>query len=121
MTISDRDSRSGSSGRSTDAVVVGTLGSCGGLQRAHADQVVRRSGEEKLPIHASPSAMPELAQSADGLHPAEDFFNAFTRPLTDVVAGVPRGASVQRAALLLERDVRRGFEVPQRLDKAPGV
>ena len=57
MTISDRDSRSGSSGRTTDAVVVGTLGSCGGLQRAHADQVVGRRGEEKLPVHAGTSAM----------------------------------------------------------------
>ena len=65
--------------------------------------------------------MTEFAEAADGLHPAEDFFDALAHALTDVVAGVPRRPSVQRAALLLERDVRRGLELPQRLDKAARV
>jgi hypothetical protein len=54
--------KTGSCGRSIDAVIVGALGSCAGLQRAHADQVVRRRGEEKLPIYASAPAVTELAQ-----------------------------------------------------------
>src|SRR5450631_3158756 len=95
--------------------------SCGGFQCAHADQVVRGRGEEKLPIHASPSAMAELAEPPDGLHPTEDFFDAFAQTLTDVVARVPRRASVQGAALLFEGDVRRGVKLPQRLDKAARV
>src|SRR5258708_23584555 len=96
-------------------------GSRGRFQRAHTDQVVCRSGEEKVPIHAIPAAMTELAQPADGFPPAEDFFNTFSRPLTDGVAGMSRRPSVQGAALLLERDVRRGLELPQRLEKAVGV
>jgi hypothetical protein len=44
--------------------------------------------------------MPELAESTDGLHPAEDFFDAFAHTLADVVARVPRGPSVQGATLL---------------------
>src|SRR5438034_9223713 len=121
MTTSVLDSRSGSCRRSTVAVMTGALGSCAGLQRAHADQVVRRRGEEKLPTHTGTSAMPELAESTDRLHPAEDFFDAFATALADVVASVPRGPSVQGATLLLERNVRRGLEVPQRVDKAVRV
>src|ERR1700681_369869 len=121
MTTSVLDSRSGSCRRSTVAVMTGALGSCAGLQRAHADQVIRRRREEKLPIHAGTPAMPELAESTDGLHPAEDFFDAFAHTLADGVARVPRGPSVQRATLLRERDVRRDLEVPQRVDKAARV
>src|SRR6266705_215465 len=121
MTTCVLDSRSGACRRSTVAVMTGALGSCAGFQCAHADQVVRRRGEEKLPIHAAPPAMPELAESTDGLHPAEDFFNAFANALADVVASVPRGPSIRGATLLLERDVRRGLEVPQCVDKAARV
>src|ERR1700738_2702461 len=121
MTTSVLASRSGSCRRSAVAVMTGALRSCAGLQCAHANQVVRRRGEEKLPIHASTPAMPELAESTDGLHPAEDFFDAFAPALADVVACVPRGPSVQGATLLLEREVRGGLEVPQRVDKAARV
>src|SRR5260370_41536940 len=88
--------------KSIGAAMVGALGSCGGGQRAHADQVVRRRGEEKLPVHTGSATMTELAQPADRLHPAEDFFDALAHALTDVVAGVPRRPSVQHAAPLLE-------------------
>src|SRR5205809_980855 len=94
--------------RSAVVMRVASRGSCGGFQRAHADQVVRRRGEEKLPVHAGPATMTELAKSADGLHPPEDLFDAFAHALTDGVAGVPRRPAVERAALLLERDVRCG-------------
>ena len=38
--------------------------------------------------------MPELAQAADGLHPAEDLFHEFSFPLTYVIARMPRGPTV---------------------------
>jgi hypothetical protein len=96
MTTSALDSRSDWCRRSTVAVMIGERGSCGGLQRAHAHQVVRRRGEEKLPVHAGTPAMTEFAEAAHRFHPAEDFFDAFTDALTTVVAGVPRRPSVQR-------------------------
>ena len=40
--------------------------------------------------------MPELAQAADGLHPAEDLFHEFSFPLTHVIARMPRGPTVDR-------------------------
>src|SRR5260221_2837862 len=65
--------------------------------------------------------MTELAQPADRLHPAEDFFDALAHALTDVVAGVPRRPSVQRAAPLLEHHVRSRLELSQRFDEAVRV
>src|SRR5712692_10660438 len=112
MTISDLDSSFRSCGRIDRRVVVGALASCGGLQRAHAYQVVGRRGEEKLPVHAGPATMVEFAETADGLHPAEDFFDAFAHALTDVVAGVPCRPLVQSATVLFARDVRGGLQVP---------
>src|SRR5688500_5874209 len=97
MTMSVRDSSSDSCRHSTGVVSVGALGSCGGLQRAHADQIVGGRGEEKLPVHASPSTMTELPEPTDGLHPPEDFFDAFAHALTDVIARVARRAPVQGA------------------------
>ena len=121
MTISIPDSMSGSCRMSTGALIGGTFGSSGRLQRTHADQVIRRGGEEKLPIDPRAAAMVELAQIPDGLHPAEDFFDALTSALTEIVARVARRASVQGAAVFLEGDVRRGPELTQRLDEAARV
>ena len=42
------------------------------LQIPQPDQVIGGGGEGELPIHQGDAAMPELAQAADGLHPAED-------------------------------------------------
>ena len=53
--------------------------------------------------------MMQLAESADGLHPAEDFLDALSHALTDAITGVPRGASIDRAAartLRVLRDMR---------------
>ena len=58
-------------------LIGGTFESSSRLQRAHADQVICRGGEEKLPIDPRAAAMVELAQIPDGLHPAEDFFDPF--------------------------------------------
>src|SRR5712691_509487 len=121
MTISDLDLSFRSCGRLDRRVIVGGLASCGGFQRAHAHQVVRRRGEEKLPVHAGPATMMEFAETADRLHPAEDFFDPFAHALTDVVARVPRRPLVQGATGLFTRDVWGSLQVPQRLDKSARV
>src|SRR5258706_4183344 len=110
MTISDLDSRSGSCGRSTDAVVVDTRESCRGLQRAHADQVVCRSGEEKLPVHAGASTVTEFAQPADGFHPAEDFLDALPSHLTDRIPRMSSRAAIERATVPLHGVMWRRVE-----------
>jgi len=51
----------------TDGVLGGAIGSRGGLQGAHPDQVVCRCGEEELPIDARTTAMAELPQPTNGL------------------------------------------------------
>ena len=51
--------------------------------------------------------MPELAQAADGLHPAEDLFHEFSFPLTHVIARMPRGPTVDRTPADLLRHVGR--------------
>ena len=40
----------------------------------------------------------DLAQAADGLHPAEDLFHEFSFPLTHVIARMPRGPTVDRSS-----------------------
>ena len=59
------------------------------LQIPQPDQVIGGGGEGELPIHQGDAAMPELAQAADGLHPAEDLFHEFSFPLTHVIARMP--------------------------------
>ena len=66
------------------------------LQIPQPDQVIGGGGEGELPIHQGDAAMPELAQAADGLHPAEDLFHEFSFPLTHVIARMPRGPTVDR-------------------------
>ena len=48
------------------------------------DQVIGGGGAGELPIHQGDAAMPELAQAADGLPPAEDLFHECSFPLTHV-------------------------------------
>ena len=53
------------------------------------------------------------AQAAHGLHPAEDLFDPLAYPLTHRVAGMPRGAAVERGtpgATLIARDGRGDLE-----------
>ena len=77
------------------------------LQIPQPDQVIGGGGEGELPIHQGDAAMPELAQAADGLHPAEDLFHEFSFPLTHVIARMPRGPTVDRTPADLLRHVRR--------------
>ncbi len=54
---------------------------------AEPDEVVGRGDEEEVPLDAIAAAMPQLAQAADRLHPAEDLFDPFADALTHGVAG----------------------------------
>src|SRR5207237_900878 len=67
------------------------------------------------------AAVAELAQPADRLHPAEDLFNPFPRALTDRVARMTCRARIERATVLLLRDVGRGRKRAQRLHEAVRV
>ena len=77
------------------------------LQIPQPDQGIGGGGEGELPIHQGDAAMPELAQAADGLHPAEDLFHEFSFPLTHVIARMPRGPTVDRTPADLLRHVGR--------------
>ena len=55
------------------------------LQIPQAEQVIGRGGESELPIDEWDAAMPELAQTTDGLHPPKDLFHEFSFPLTHVI------------------------------------
>ena len=77
------------------------------LQIPQPDQVIGGGGEGERPIHQGDAAMPELAQAADGLHPAEDLFHEFSFPLTHVIARLPRGPTVDRTPADLLRHVGR--------------
>src|SRR5438128_603236 len=70
--------------------------SCGLGQVADADQVIDRQPEDEHPTHPAPAAMARLAQQADGLEPAEDLLHALAFPLAQLVAGVTRGALIDR-------------------------
>src|SRR5712691_10009414 len=72
-------------------------GSCGSLRQvANSDQVVRRQAEDEHPAHSRAAAMSGLAQQPDGLEPAEDFLHALALALAHAVAGVARGAPIDR-------------------------
>src|SRR5947209_1166432 len=77
-----------------------------GEQRPHADQIERRGREDEGPVDARAAAMPQLAQQADGLHPAEALLDQLPLLLTDGVArmtgrpGIDRTATMRRLGIL---------------------
>ena len=80
------------------------------LQIPQADQVIGRGGESELPIDEWDAAMPELAQTTDGLHPPKDLFHEFSFPLTHVITRMPGGPTINRTPADLLRHV--GRDVP---------
>ena len=80
------------------------------LQIPQADQVIGRGGESELPIDEWDAAMPELAQTTDGLHPPKDLFHEFSFPLTHVITRLPGGPTINRTPADLLRHV--GRDVP---------
>ena len=57
---------------------------------------IGRGGESELPIDEWDAAMPELAQTTDGLHPPKDLFHEFSFPLTHVITRMPGGPTINR-------------------------
>ena len=68
-----------------------------GQQAAEPDQVVGRCLERKDRIDERTATMMELAQVADGFHPAERLLNEFAFPLADRAPGMPCRALIDRA------------------------
>src|SRR4051812_43544392 len=101
MTTSVVDSRSDVRGGARARRWNGRLASRRRLERPHPDQVVGGRREQKLPVHPTSAAVAELAQPADGLHPAEDLFNAFPRALADRVARMACRARIERTTAFL--------------------
>src|SRR4030095_5786287 len=75
-------------------------------QGAQSDPVVGRRGERHDPIHPFAAAVPQLAQAADGLHPAEDLLDQLPFALTDPVARTPWGAPLEARAGVLVGPLR---------------
>src|SRR5712691_2362790 len=67
------------------SVMIAALSPCSGChsrQITHPHQIVGGQCEGKHPADASHTAVASLTQAADGLEPAEDFFDPFTFLLT---------------------------------------
>ena len=91
-------------------------------QPSHPHQVVRGGGEGEAPAHAGAPPVPQFAEQADRLHPAEGLFDQFAFSLTDRVPRMPRGAAVEGTLAMARRgvlrDVRGDVLLPQRGDEA---
>jgi hypothetical protein len=99
-------------------------GSSRGLgQVAETNQVVRRQAKDEHPAHPRPATVPCLAQQPDGLQPPEDLLHALAFPLARPVAGVARGASIDRTRPVrgVLGHVRRHLDQPEGLDEVPRV
>ena len=65
-----------------------------------------RGSEGHAPVSELATAMPQLPQAADGLHPAEHLLDEFASLLTGGIAGVARGPAIDRALLHFARHAR---------------
>ena len=92
-------------------------------QLSHSDQVVSRRREDEDPIHALSPAVAQLAQQTYRLQPAEDLFDPFTLPLTDLIALVSCGAAIdgRLAVSVVLGHVRRHLQLAQVLHEVLGV
>src|SRR4249920_476242 len=61
-----------------------------------ANEIVGGSSQDEEPLHQAAATMPGLAQTADGLHPAEGFFDPLTLDGADAIAGMAGRARVDR-------------------------
>src|SRR6267143_3275536 len=77
-------------------------------QSTEAQQVVGRSDQVGVQLHAGEAAEAGAAQAPVRLHPTEDLFDALALLLADPVARMARGANVEpcSAASVNLRDVR---------------
>src|SRR5438094_10477179 len=64
---------------------------------ANADQIVDREAEDEHPAHANRAPVPSLSQQTDRFQPAKDLLDALAFLLAHQIAGMPRGARIDRA------------------------
>src|SRR5213596_715909 len=79
---------------------------------ANADQIVDREAEDEHPAHASRAPVPSLSQQTDRFQPAKDLIDALAFLLAHQIAGMPRGARIDRARTVrgVLRHVRRHLQ-----------
>src|SRR5215471_17406954 len=95
-----------------------------GREVAHAHQIVSRASEGEDPINLANSTVPQLAHQRDRLQPAKTFFDSLPLYLAGGVAGVPRRASIDRAAtgpFVILRHMRRHPHIPALGYESPRV
>src|SRR4030095_433334 len=90
---------------------------------ANPHQVVDCQAEHKHPADASPAPVSRLPQQADRLEPAEDLFDPLALLLAHLVAGVARGALIDRTRSfrVVLRDRGGPLEQPEGLDEVARV
>lgn len=67
----------------------------------HSDQIVGGHREGELEGDAPGAAQLRLAQTGDGLRPAEVLLDTLADPLRDGIAGMPRGPEIDAAVSAL--------------------
>src|ERR1700746_3964583 len=95
-----------------------------GQQPCDSEQIV--GGANQIGVHLHPLAAPVgcLAQTADGLHPAEGRLYSFPDPLADRITRLTGGARVERGTSrprIILRHVRGNVECATARDEAAGV
>ena len=97
--------------------------SLGGEESRNANQIISGRGEDEKPFNQVAAAMPGFAQSPNGLHPSERFFDPLAGGQADAIAGMTGGASVDRrsAMRVVLRHMRRAAAFAASGDKVGGV
>ncbi len=72
---------------------------CQRPQSSEAQRVIRRAEQIGMHLHAAQTPNRRAARSAIGIHPTEDFFDAFAIALAHGAARVARGARIQTRGL----------------------
>jgi len=93
--------------------------SCHSCQEpGQANEVVGHQGQGEGGIHASPSPQFHLRQSGRTLDPTKHLFDALTAALAGRVAGMARGATINRGGARLAPDARMAVNGDVRRDPA---
>ena len=67
-----------------------------GHQFGHADKIVRSSDPPSRQSSSIGSPVVGLSKSSHGLHPTENLFYSFSYPLTDAIALMAHGTTINR-------------------------
>src|SRR5918995_5488991 len=103
-------------------LLLGRLCRCSCVEGGDAEQVVDGGGDLEPGPVAFSADVAELAAAADGLYPAEGFFDPFPGAHAGLVAGVAGGAPVDGGALpgVVLGDMRGEAEVAGLGDEPAG-